>query len=91
MDLSNLSVRVEPENFVADGTRSSRLDLVFMTEEFLSRCASPVIQTIVGEHAQQGRLSSVNVPDDRHANFTNFFVKITMWQTLYVHSRRNNF
>lgn len=59
--VDNLATAVEAEDVVANTARATRLHLVLVSEEFLSRKATTVVELSVSEHTQQRALARVDV------------------------------
>ena len=68
--VDDVAATVEAEDVVADAARSSRLLLVFVTEQFLAGEPSSVVEVAVGEDAEERALAGVYVPDHGHSATT---------------------
>ena len=64
--IDDISRRVESQDVITHTARSARLLLVFMTEKFLSRQTTSIVQFVMCQNSQQSALPGVYIPN--HSN-----------------------
>ena len=62
--IHHLSLTIKSQNVITDTRGTTRLHLVFVSEQFLPGMSPAIIQLSMSQHPQQCALTSINITDN---------------------------